>query len=219
MSLERCRVLILDDHPIFRHGLRRVVESDPQLVCVGEVGDAPAARRFLASTAVDVLTVDLALGHGSGLDLLHAVRVERPATRTLVVSMGDEVLYGARALRAGARGFVGKGASAEELRAAIRAVWQGELALSPELHDRIMNQAVPPGADARDSLTDRELDVVQHLAGGVGTAQIAASLGVSVKTIETHRANIARKLGVRGTAALVRAAVGIVGAHPTERQG
>ena len=209
--MERCRVLILDDHPVFRNGLRRVVESAPELVCVGEVGDAPSARRFLTSTQVDVLTVDLALPNGSGLDLLHAVRVERPSTITLVMSMCDETVYGMRALRAGARGFLSKGASAEEVRMAILAVWRGELAVSGALRERIVQQGVAWGAGegACDGLTDRELDVLHHLASGAGTAQIASSLGVSVKTVETHRANIARKLGVRGTAALVRAAVAL----------
>ena len=205
-------MLILDDHPVFRHGLRRVVESAPELVCVGEVGDAPSARRLLASMQVDVLTVDLSLPNGSGLDLLHAVRVESPSTFTLVMSMCDETLYGMRALRAGARGFLSKGASAEEVRTAILAVWSGDLAVSDALRERTVQQAVAAGAGegACDALTDRELDVLLHLANGAGTAQIAASLGVSVKTVETHRANIARKLGVRGTAALVRAAVALI---------
>jgi two-component system invasion response regulator UvrY len=204
-----CRVLIVDDHPVFRHGLRRVIETDPRLQCVGEATDAPEARRLLSELRVDLMTVDLSLPAGSGLDLLHATRTEHPATRTLVVSMCDEVLYGPRALRAGAMGFVSKGATADTLREGIVSAWRGRPVVSEALRERLGQRAIAPTTRPQgiESLTDRELDVLRGIATGRDTAAIASALAIAIKTVETHRTNICRKLGVRGTAALVRAAI------------
>ncbi len=211
--MSACKVLIVDDHPVFRHGLRRVVESDRRFTIVGEAGDAPSARSLLATTPVDVLTVDLAMPRGSGLDLLSAVRVEHPSVRVLVLTMCDEALYGMRAFRAGALGYLGKGASAETLIDAIDAVSRGQCVASAPLREQVLQQAFH-GLGAGDpvaGLSDRELEVLRLLSLGTDTAGIADTLGLSVKTVESHRGNIARKLGVRGTAGLVRAAVAALG--------
>ncbi len=205
------KVLIIDDHPLFRQGLRRVIESDVRFVVVGEVGDNPSARRFLSEHEVDVLTVDLALSAGSGLDLIHAVRSEHPSVQMLVVTMCDEKLYGVRALRAGAMGFVGKGASAQTLREALDGVATGQRVASEALKEQLAQPRGRGSGEPLAELTDRELDVLRFLAQGTDTSGVASALSVSIKTVETHRANIARKLGVRGTAGLVRAAVALVG--------
>jgi len=209
--MSRCRVLLVDDHPVFRFGLRRVVESVPQFECAGEAADAPTARRLLAEVVVDLVTVDLRLARGSGLDLIAAIRAQYPHVRMLVLSMTDPVIFAPRAILAGAHGFVSKGASAEEIISSLRAVARGEQVLPSGVEARIVAPVAGTSREDLARLSNRELEVFAWLGRGASTAAIAAALGVSPKTIETHRASVARKLGLRGTASLVRAAVASLG--------
>jgi DNA-binding NarL/FixJ family response regulator len=217
---ERTRVLVVDDHPVFRYGLRRLLDASSHCRVVGEAGDAPAARRLLLDVRVDVVTVDIRLEKGSGLDLIAAIRAERPDVRVLVISMTDEDLFAPRALRLGARGFVSKGASPEALVEAVVGVAAGGVMVSDRVRQRLVEDACRPFTDVKDPLamlTNREVEVFSMIGRGHSTVEIASSLGVSPKTVETHRLGVARKLGLRGTAALVRAAVAALGDGIGER--
>lgn len=197
---EGVRVGILDDHPVFRTGLRRVLELDGRFRCVWEASDTPSARACLLEHAVDVVVVDIALGRGSGLDFLHALRAERPDTRSLVLTVSDERLYGDRARKAGASAFMHKDRPGAEICAALFAVARGGAALAAD------GPRTASGGSL-DLLSDREIEVFRLLGDAMTVPLIASALGLSTKTVESHRANVARKLGLRGTAALVRAAV------------
>ncbi|MFM2160641.1 MAG: hypothetical protein RLZZ383_153, partial [Pseudomonadota bacterium] len=149
-----------------------------------------------------------------------AIRAERPDVRVLVISMTDEDLFAPRALRLGARGFVSKGASAEALVEAVVGVAAGGVMVSDRVRQRLVEDACRPVKDVEDplaTLTNREVEVFSMIGRGHSTVEIAASLGVSPKTVETHRLGVARKLGLRGTAALVRAAVAAFGDGIRER--
>jgi DNA-binding NarL/FixJ family response regulator len=203
------RVFLVDDHPVFRSGVVRTLEADGRFVVVGEAEDAPTARaRMPAHT--DVAIIDLSLRNGSGLDLVAALRAERTRLRILVLSMHDPDLYAERALRAGASGYLGKEAAPGTLCEAIWRVAHGGLVMSEALQESMVRRALN-GQNATtnplDTLSNREMDVLRLIAEGVGPSEIARTLFLSVKTVETHRSNIKRKLGIRTGAALLRAAL------------
>lgn len=220
MMLNRpIRVFLIDDHPLFREGVALVLRSDTRFTVVGEAADAPAARAQI-NASVDVAVVDLSLRTGSGLDLLQALRTEHPSVRCLVLSMHEEDLYAERALRAGARGYLTKDSAPDVLRDAILRVARGEFALSPALQTRMLSRlsavGVPTQPSQLDLLTDREIEVLRLYAAGATPAMTAATLHISVKTVETHRGNIRRKLGGLRNAALLRFAIGVFGGSLTE---
>lgn len=200
-------MFVVDDHAIVRAGIIRVLVAHPAFLVVGEASSAPEALRLLRDVSTDVVLVDLALQRGSGLDLLHALRDEMPLRRALVVTMHDEALYAERAIRAGARGFIGKDTPVEDLYDAILTVSRGELSVSPRLRDQLLLGAVgatPSAEHHLDALTDRELDVLRLLGLGLTTRQIAERLGISNKTVETHRINIKSKLRIQTIGELIR---------------
>jgi DNA-binding NarL/FixJ family response regulator len=201
------RVLIVDDHPIVRLGIRQMIAAEPRLTICGEAQSAQAALELLKSLQPDLALVDLSLEDGSGLELIRACREITPETRVLVLSMHDEALFAERALRAGARGYLMKREAIDGLGHAIAEVLAGRLFVSGRMSQHLLERL---GRDAQFSgnrlanLTDRELEVFELIGRGIGTAAIADRLDVSVKTVETYRSNIKTKLDLKDATDLIR---------------
>lgn len=207
----RHRLLIVDDHPIVRQGLVRLLDEEPDLRVVGHVDNAEDALAFLRGHDVSLVLTDLAMQGLGGLDLIKQVAIEAPGVPVLVLSMLDENFYAERVLRAGARGYVMKHSPTAEVLKAIRQVLRGEIYVSPALSDRMLKQYVGHDESAVPSpvqrLTDRELEVFELIGQGIGTRAIAERLHLSIKTIESYRANIKEKLQLRGASELAQRAV------------
>ncbi|WP_294387167.1 response regulator transcription factor [Prosthecobacter sp.] len=204
------RLVLVDDHPIMRHGLAQLIRAEDGLEVIGEAGSAREGLEVVGRLKPDLVVIDLTLPDKNGLELVKDIRAAHPATLCLVLSMHDEALYGERALRAGARGYVMKEAAADHLVTAIHKVIGGGLYVSATLNDRMLEQvsgAARSKATGMDSLTDRELEILELVGKGVATKNIAAQLSISARTVEAHRAHIKEKLGITDGAALVRYAV------------
>jgi DNA-binding NarL/FixJ family response regulator len=196
------RLLIVDDHPMVREGLRARLHAVPHLQVVGEADGADAALMALGACAPTVALLDVGLKDGNGIELARALLQQQPALQVLMFSMYDNPEYVQRALQAGANGYVLKDAPASEIVAAIEAVAAGRTYLSPALSRRLFRgQAVKP------LLSPREAEVLAGIGRGESSKQMARALGLSVRTIETHRQNIKRKLELNGQAELIRYAV------------
>ena len=193
-------ILIVDDHPMFRRGLASLIESEPDLAVCGQAGNSTAALQAVQQSQPDLVIVDLALGESDGLDLVKEMKRRHPGIPTLVLSMHDEAVYAERSLRAGARGYVTKQQLDETVLVAIRRLLAGETYMSGTLEERLAARYVAGRTLATDSpleaLSDRELQVFRLIGQGRSTRQIAETLHLSIKTIETHREHIKQKLMV-----------------------
>jgi DNA-binding NarL/FixJ family response regulator len=210
--VEKIRVLIVDDHPLMREGLRELIGAEPDMLVCGDAGDAAGALQAVAAARPDVVVLDLTLGSDDGIALVQQLRARVPDLRILVVSMHDEALYAERLIALGARGYVMKQEPAEVFVAALRRVGHGEhhvsSALATRLYGRLArHRGVPATATPTDGLTDREREVLRAVARGRSTQEIAADLGMSAKTVDSHRRNIREKLGLGSAGDLVRYAV------------
>lgn len=201
---EQIRIVIADDHPVVRRGLRQLLEDEQGFKVVAEAGDADSARRYVLGHKPDVLLLDLNMPGGSSLDAIPEILSESPGLAIVVLTMQDEPAYARTALGAGALGYVLKEAADAELVQAVRAVAAGESYLNPRLGARIA-AAPPPGPP--DGLSEREAEVLRLIALGHTNAQIASRLYLSVRTVETHRAHIQQKLRLADRAELVRYAL------------
>ena len=208
-SLSASRVLLVDDHPIFRLGLGQLISAEPDLQVIGEAEDAEAAMTLLRERTVDLAVIDLSLKTGSGIDLIKQIRQMWPDLKVLVLSMHDEQLYGERVLRAGANGYLMKHVAAERIIGAIRKALRGELAVSEQLAETMLHAMVarPRAGTGIENLSDRELEVFELLGRGHDTRSIAEALKISVKTVETHQSNLKLKLGAQSAHQLRRIAV------------
>lgn len=210
MSDERgIRVLLADDHNLVRAGVRRILEAQPGVEVVGEVADGAAALEALARTRVDVLVLDLTMPGLDGFAVLRRARTLAPALKVLVLSMHAEAEFVARAVREGADGYLLKDSAVHDLVAAIQAVREGRAYHSPQIQRQLTDllRGGAAQAGALDPLTDREREVLKRIAEGQSTKEIASLLDISARTVETHRANLMRKLDVRSVAQLVRLAI------------
>jgi len=200
--------MVVDDHPILREGIAQLVNRELDLHACAEAGSVHEALAALSARRIDLAVVDLSLHGSSGLDLLKSMRTHHPDTRAVVVSMHDENLYAERALRAGARGYVMKQEAPRKIVSALRAVRDGALYVSDSLRARLLERLVVAAPDAKPSplstLTDRELEVLRLVGRGLKSGDIARTLKRSVNTVEAHRANIKRKLGLGSAAELAR---------------
>lgn len=207
----RKRVLIVDDHPIVRHGLTRMIEAAPDLEVCGEAETVADARRAIRALNPDVVIVDLTLGQGDGLELVRDVRAHHPGLPMLVLSMHDEAIYAERLLAAGARGYIMKEAASDQLLVALRRVLSGKVYVSEALAGRLKARgAAAPEAVAEDPLrrlSNREMQVLAKLGRGLSSRAIAADLVLSVKTVESHRQSIKRKLNLANNAQLLQYAL------------
>jgi len=210
-SLDPIRVLVVDDHPIVRHGLAQLIDQQPGMEVVAQAGSAPDALEKILRGGFDLAVIDVSLQGVSGLELIKQIRERGAETPILVMSMHDEMFYAERALRAGAQGYIMKQRATTEIVKAIHRITDGELYLSPEMADQLLRRAVdgPSGADklGPSQLSDRELEVLQLLGQGISTREIAEKLHLSIKTIESYRANIKRKLDLKNASELMRYAV------------
>lgn len=206
------RVLIVDDHPIVRQGLRRMIDLEPDLVVCGEAQGEREARAAIRDLEPDVAIVDISLGQGDGLELVRNVHAQHPALPMLVLSMHDELIYAERLLAAGARGYIMKQAASEQLLVALRKVLDGEIYMS-EAVSSIVGQGRPGssastvGTDPIGRLSNRELQVLNLIGRGQSSREAAEALGLSVKTVETHRQSLKRKLNLATNAQLVQYAI------------
>lgn len=206
------RIFLVDDHPVTREGLARLINLEADLEVCGEASAAARAVPEIAARKPDLVIVDVSLTTGpSGLELLKDLAARHPRLRMLALSTHDEKLYAERALRAGARGYVMKQEPTESVMRAIRKILDGEVYLSPAMNERMLCKLTAPRsqplASEIEALSDRELEVYRLLGQGLGTRQVAANLHVSVSTVETYRAHIKEKLRLGSASELVRHAV------------
>ena len=205
------RVLIVDDHPIFRFGLAGLIAEQSHLEVCGHADSAPIALDAMRRLKPDLVLLDLSLPGTNGIELIKLMKVEQPDLPILVISMHDEAVFGLRALKAGALGYVMKAEAMNHVAEAISKVLQGKIYVSPKFGENLIFKAVQSieaGAGSPlDALSDRELEVLQLLGQGHSTRSIAETLHLSVKTIETHRAHIKEKLGFHDSEDMVKFAI------------
>lgn len=205
------RIYIVDDHPLVRQGLTQIVANETDMEICGEAEDSPAAIRGVGEANPDAIIVDISLKGANGLELIKNLKAIHEDIPILVFSMHDETIYAQRALRAGAKAYVMKKESPSKVVDAIRKIIQGEIYVSPSVADQVLHQIVNgPGnvsTSPVDRLTDRELEVVQLIGRGLSSREIAESLHLSVKTIESHRAHVKEKLSLRNATELVQFSV------------
>ena len=200
------RILIADDHGIVRSGLRMLLEQQPDIEVVAEAADGIEARELAVSEQPDLAIIDVKMPRLGGLEATREIRERAPGVAVLILSMHDEERYLFEALRAGASGYVLKRAADTDLIDAIRAVERGEPFLTPEAQ-RALIRDVLDGETRPERLTPREQEVVTLVAEANTNREIAQLLGLSEKTVENHRANAMRKLGMRDRVELVRYAI------------
>ncbi len=203
------RIVIADDHALVREGLRRILEEPLDLTVIGEAADGQAAIELVRRLHPDILVLDLSMPVKDGLDVVKELTALRVPTKILILTIYNEEHYALRTLRAGAHGFIYKGASTEELLNAIRAVAQGIRYLPPELERAFAERYVQPEVQESpaDKLSDREFQVLCLIASGYTNREIAEKLHISVKTVDSHRRNILKKLNLRNNADLTRFAL------------
>jgi DNA-binding NarL/FixJ family response regulator len=203
------RILLADDHPLVRTGVRRILETQPGLAVAGEVSNGDAALEFLRTEPVDVLVLDLTMPGTDGFEVLRQVKATRPGMKVLVLTMHADAEYVARAVQDGADGYLLKDSAVQDLVAAIEAVQAGRAYYSPpvqrELSELLRAHSAPPRP--MDTLTEREREVVGLVAKGLSTKEIATQLDISTRTVETHRANLMRKLNLKSVALLTQFAI------------
>jgi DNA-binding NarL/FixJ family response regulator len=205
-------IVLVEDHHLVREGLRLVLDHVPGIAVVGEAASAEEAMEVLATRRADVVLLDLGLGDDVGFDVLRTIRARHPDIRVVMLTMHRDPESVRQALKAGAAGYVVKGAHAAELVDAIRAVARGESYLHSSVTSAVIEDSVRGPVDG-GVLTDREREILRLLSGGLSAPEVGRRLGISVHTVHRHVANMSAKLGLRGTVPLVRYAIerGIVG--------
>ena len=203
---DRISVVLADDHELVREGIRMVLESEPDIEVVAQAPDAETAARYVLGHKPTILVLDLSMPGAPSLDLIPKMLESSPDTAVIVVTMQNEPAFARQALRAGAKGFVVKQSAAAELVSAVRAVLGGETYINPNLGARMAAEPATPTGPP-DDLTPREVEVLGLLALGYMNPEIADRLVLSVRTVETHRANIQRKTGLSTRAELVAYAI------------
>jgi two-component system response regulator NreC len=210
-------VILADDHTLVRAGIRRILESQPQFEVVAEAQDGAAAIEALERHDADVLVLDLNMNGLEGIDVLRQAKRSRPELRVVILTMHAGREYVSRALAEGADGYLLKDSAVQDLAGAIEAVMGGGTFFSPAIQQQ-MAEMVRDGGHKQglQGLTDREREVLTLIARGLSTKEIAADLDIGARTVETHRANLMRKLGVKSVALLTQVAIreGIVPIPP-----
>jgi DNA-binding NarL/FixJ family response regulator len=195
--------MLADDHEIVRDGLKRILTAAGDLQVAGEAASGDQALALVKANDYDVALLDMSMPGLSGIDLIKRLKAEKPKLRLLVLSMHGEQQYAARALKAGASGYLTKDSAAEQLVGAIRKIAAGGMHVS----EAAAASLIASGNEPQRALSDREFEVLRLLASGLGPTEIGERLHLSVKTVSTHKARILEKLGLGGTAELVRYAL------------
>lgn len=203
------RVLIVDDHPIVREGLRVQFGTQPDLEVCGEADDVAGALALIDTARPDVAIVDISLKTGNGIDLIHRIQARKAPVAVVVWSMYPESLYAQRALRAGALAYVSKSRPTKEILSAVRSALEGRVYLSDEVSAQLLARLVGRNTAAgertpMETLSDRELEAFEHMGRGLTTQQIATRMHLSPKTVETYRSRIKEKLDLSNVTELVQ---------------
>ena len=211
----KTRILVVDEHPLLRHGLIAFINRQPDMVACGEADCIPSARAKVTECKPHLLVIGLRLGTGDSLEFVKALKAQYPGLLIIVYSAFEESIFAERALRAGANGYLMKSAVKEEMLTAIRDVLRSQIYVSRDLALRAFQKSLetprqnraPANLPTIDKLSDREMHVFQLIGSGLSTKKIAHELNLSVKTIETHRENIKRKFGLTSGRQLVERAI------------
>lgn len=208
MSKPKAQVMLVDDHPMMRHGMAMLINMEPDLEVSAEAGDGKEALSILKKDVrVDIVLLDVTLKTVSGFEVIKNIHLFNPILPVLFVSMHDEAVYAERALRAGARGYVMKQEPGEVVVSAIREVLKGNVYLSAKMQAKLLNRMVTGHSEPEqtiNSLTPSEFEVLNLIGSGHSSQEIATLLNRSIKTIETHRFNIRAKLNLKDSAELIR---------------
>lgn len=207
----KSKILVVDDHPVFREGLVRVLNQEKDMQVVGEAANAEVALQSVAALHPQMAIIDISLESSNGIELARTLRTRLPAIRILILSLHNEMLYAERALRAGANGYVMKKESSEQLVEAVRTVLEGHTHVSNPLREMMFKKLSNPvelrASSPLELLSDREFEVFQFIGKGYGTRQIADELHLSMKTVESHREHIRKKMRLENSFELVQYAI------------
>jgi DNA-binding NarL/FixJ family response regulator len=205
------KILIVDDHPIFRMGMTELLNQEDGFTVCAAAEDIRSARKVLMEEKPDLAVVDISLAADNGLDLVKEIVAGQRSIPVLVLSMHDESVWAERAIRAGARGYVMKKEASESIVTAIRNILKGKIHISENMMAHLLDKfQINPefqNAPTENALTDRELEVYRQIGAGLSTREVAAKMRLSVKTIGTYRDRIKQKLGLKSAAELTRCAV------------
>jgi two-component system, NarL family, response regulator NreC len=201
------RILLADDHALVRQGFRMILEAQPDMEIVGQAGDGREAVELAGKLHPDVAVVDVAMPELNGIEATRRIGHVSPRTRVLALSMHKDSMYVREILRAGARGYLLKDSGDADLVAAVRAIAKGDGYISPSVSDAVLSDYRRHVSDPLDLLTSREREVLQMIAEGKTNKEIAASLNLSVYTVEAHRGRVMEKLNLHSTGELVRFAL------------
>jgi DNA-binding NarL/FixJ family response regulator len=205
------KIFIVDDHPLLREGLTRLIDNEPDLRVCGEAPSKEQALKAIAVLKPDVTIVDLTLGGSSGMDLIKDMKLRSMKSQILALSMHEEKLYAERALRAGAKGYIMKQEASKDVLKAIHCILAGEIYLSAKMSARMLHKLAEGKSDEKSlpegALSDRELQVFQLIGQGRGTRAIAEELRISTKTVESYRAHIKIKMNLANAHELTQHAV------------
>ena len=208
---ESIRIVVVDDHPLFRHGLIQLLNSDDGFAVCGEASSAGEALDVVRKVKPQLVIADLGLKGPNGIELTKSLLAEFPRLPVLILSMHDESLYAVRSLRAGARGYVTKQEALGSVLEAVRHVMDGQTYLSPKMASQVISKVVvnriAPEEEITDRLSDRELEVLEMIGAGKEVKAIATALHLSPKTVETHRSHIKEKLNLENARQVARFAV------------
>jgi DNA-binding NarL/FixJ family response regulator len=205
------RIIIVDDHPIVRQGFAQLINAEDDLLVCGEAEDAPTALGIIAKEKPDLVLLDISLKESNGIELIKDLEKRQPGIPILVISLHDETVYAERVLHAGARGFIMKIADTGHIMKAIRQVLSGQIYVSGKMQDKLLNRVLTTDQKVNnsplDTLSDRELEIFQLIGEGLSTRNISEKLSLGIKTVETHKAHIKKKLNLSNSSELMRFAV------------
>jgi DNA-binding NarL/FixJ family response regulator len=218
MAETKKRIVLVDDHPVLRKGLARLIDSKEGFVVCGEASTATEAMALIRELKPNLAIVDIGLPGASGIELTKSIRAEFPDMPVLILSMHEDALYATRALRAGATGYIVKQDAIDNIASALQETLNGRRYLSPGIIEQLQNDGLgeqPRSShDLIDQLTDRELEIFHLIGKGRDVREIADALAVSPKTVETHRTNIKKKLRLKNARQVARIALQWVTDHP-----
>lgn len=204
------RILVVEDHQVVREGFVALINREPDLTVCAEAAGATEALEKIRQHQPDLVIADLLLGEGDGIELLKAAKAAHPDLPLLIISMQDEEVYAERCLKNGASGYIMKHSATDEFLEAIQIIMTGDIYLSKRMNARLLQRVARGASEGRtglDALTDRELQIYQLIGAGLNPREIAPRLGISPKTVATHRENIKAKLGMKDGRALLQAAM------------